>query len=272
MTNKKITVLKLGGSLLTDKATPYEARKGIIEAVARELKECLDLGLIESLILIHGVGSFGHPPVIKYKLYKGFNDVNQLLDLSKTQNIVNKFRLMLQSSFNKVGLPIILMYPSSMLIGKKGKISYYMFKALKGYLSLGMVPLLGGDMIYDEEMGFSVCSGDPLAVAIARELKAKRLIFASDVSGVYEEDPKQNPSAHLIKKIKVDEIEQITRRMEELNKSDASGRMKGKLTSLIPAKDLVEKGLEISILSMIKLNNLKGFIEGKDILATRFYL
>jgi len=269
MIDKKITVLKLGGSLLTDKSTPYKVRDGILDAVASELKECIDLGLIESLVLIHGVGSFGHPPVIKYKLYSGFNDIKQLIHLSETQYIVNKFRLMIVESLNNVGIPVNLMYPSSMVIGRKGKISDFMFKALKGYLSIGMIPLLGGDMIYDEEIGFSVCSGDPLAVLIARELGADRLIYASDVPGVFDKDPKKFSNASLIKEIGINEIEQIVRKMEEPNKSDTTGRMKGKLKVLIPAKDLIEKGLKVSILSMMIPNTLKGFLEGNEILATR---
>ena len=269
MIDKSITVLKLGGSLLTDKSMPYKVSDGILNAVASELKECIDLGLIESLVLIHGVGSFGHPPVIKYKLYSGFKDVKQLIYLSETQNIVNKFRLMIVESLTNVGIPVNLMYPSSMVIGRKGKISAFMFKALKGYLSIGMVPLIGGDMIYDEEIGFSICSGDPLAVLIARELGADRLIYATDVPGVYDKDPKRFSDASLIKEISINEIEHIVRKIEETNKEDTTGRMKGKLTALIPAKDLIEKGLKVSILSMMTPNTLKEFLAGNESLATR---
>jgi isopentenyl phosphate kinase len=269
MTNKKIAVIKLGGSLLTEKSTPYKIREGILEAVAHELKECIDLGLIESLVLIHGVGSYGHPPVIEYKLYSGFTDESQLINLSKTQYIVSKFRLMIVDSLIEAGIPVDLMFPSSFVIGKNKEISYYMFKGLEGFLSLGMVPLLGGDIIYDEVMGFSICSGDPLAVVIARELGAKQLIYASDVAGVYEKDPKIDSKASLIKDIDVNEIEKIVQKMEESNKNDTSGKMKGKLTSIIPAKDLIEKGLEVSILSMMEPNRLKNFLEGKDVPVTR---
>lgn len=269
MTDKKITIIKLGGSLLTEKSTPYKVREGILDTVAQELKECIDLGLIERLVLIHGVGSFGHPPVIEYKLYSGFTNESQLINLSKTQFIVSKFRLMIVDRFIEAGIPVDLMYPSSMVIGNKKEISYYMFKALEGFLSLGMVPLLGGDMVYDEVMGFSVCSGDPLAVVIAHELGAKQLIYATDVAGVYEKDPKIDSKASLIKEIDVNEIEQVIQKMEESNKKDVSGKMKGKLASIIPAKDLIEKGLEVSILSMMEPNRLKNFLEGKDVPVTR---
>lgn len=269
MTNKKITVLKLGGSLLTDKSTPCKVRNRVLDSVASELKECFNSGLIESLVLIHGVGSFGHPPVIKYKLYAGFNDVNQLINLSKTQLIVSKFRLMIVESLEKAGIPVNLMYPSSLLIGKSGRISEFMFKALIGFLSIGMVPLLGGDMMYDEEIGFSICGGDVLAVYIARELEADRLIYATEVSGVYDKDPKIFSDALMLNEININEIEKLTQRMEESNKRDTTELMKGKLLSILPAKNLIERGLKVSILSMLIPNTLKEYLEGNENHATR---
>jgi isopentenyl phosphate kinase len=269
MTEKQITVLKLGGSLLTDKSIPNKIRENTLKTVAQEIKDCLNLGLIEGLVLIHGVGSYGHPPVLKYKLYNGFKNAKQLYYLSKTQYNVNKLRNMIAKSLIDVEIPVNLMHASSIVVGKNRKITEYMFRALKGYLSLGMVPLLGGDMIYDEIMGFSICSGDQLAVSISREIGANRLIFATDVPGAYNKDPKMDPKALLLKEININEIEQVIERMEESDKIDTSGRMRGKLKSLIPAKDLIKKGLEISIISMMEPNTLKMFLEGNDVHATR---
>lgn len=268
MTEKRITILKLGGSLLTDKSTPYKMRKGVLDSVVSELSECINLGLIESLILVHGVGSFGHPPVIEYKLYKGFQTPDQLINLSKTQYIVNKLRLMIVYSFIKVGIPVNLMYPSSMFLGSKGLISHYSIDALKGFLSLGMVPLLGGDMIYDEEMGYSICGGDFLTVFLARELSANQLIFVSDVKGVYDKDPKKFSDASMIRELEIDELEKLTQE-EENNKNDITGQMKGKLSTIFSIKDLIEKGLKVAILSMIQPDTLKTFLEGNTNLATR---
>jgi len=269
MSKKKITIVKLGGSILTDKSTPYQVREGILDSVALELSACINLGLIESLVLVHGVGSFGHPPVIEYKLYKGFQNADQLIYLSKTQYIVNKLRLMIVDSFIKVGIPVNLMFPSSMLLGNKGIISHSLTDALKGYLSLGMVPLLGGDMIYDEEIGFSVCGGDLLAVFLARELGANQLIFVSDVNGVYDMDPKIHPEALLIKEIEINETEIMTQEGEENNKRDITGQMTGKLSTIFSIRDLIQKGLKVAILSMMIPDTLKKFLEGTETLATR---
>ena len=268
---KKITVIKLGGALITDKSTPYKMREDIIETAANEIKECLDLGLIEGLILVHGVGSFGHPPVLKYELYKGFRSPEQLIHLSNTQQIVNQLRIKIVEIFQKADIPINLMHASSIAIGNKMKITFSFFDAMKGYLSLGMVPLIGGDMMYDNGMGFSVCSGDQLSVVISRELKANRLIFATDVAGIYDSDPKINKEALLIREISMDKVEAIIKQLDESKAADASGRMKGKLMTLTSIKDLIKSGLDTAILSMMQPKILKNFLEGNDVPATRVY-
>ena len=195
---KELTVIKLGGSLLTDKSKPYTPRKSVMESVARELKVCMDEGLIESLVIVHGVGSFGHPPVLEHKLHMGFKDPKQLLPLSNTQRAVNEFRFMLTEEFQKVGLPVNLLHPSSMLVAEKMKISKAFFESVKGWHSIGMIPLLGGDVLFDTAMGFSVGSGDILAVELAKQLEAKRLIFAMDVTGIFDDNPRTNPEASLV--------------------------------------------------------------------------
>jgi isopentenyl phosphate kinase len=262
-------VLKLGGSLLTDKSKPYEARPALIDSVAKELSECMQEGLIESLVLVQGVGSYGHPPVLEHALHKGFHDEKQLLAISKTQRTVNKLRDIVVESLQNHGIPVNLMHPSSMLVAEKMHISDYFLDALKGWMSIGTVPLVGGDMLYDTQMGFSVGSGDPIAVLLARELGAKRLIFATDVLGIHEQDPKTNPGAPLIREINLNALDQFLERMGKSGVVDASGAMKGKLGALKPAEELLKGGLEVALLSMMQPNQLKRYLKGEDVDATR---
>ncbi|MHA1171598.1 MAG: isopentenyl phosphate kinase [Candidatus Heimdallarchaeota archaeon] len=264
MTAEDLIVLKLGGSLLTDKSTAYKLREKVMKAVAVEIKECIDLGLIKTLVIVHGVGSFGHPPVLKYNLHKGFRSKDQLISMSKTQQIVNEFRTTIATIFLEEGIPINLMHASSMIVGDKMVINDYNFNSLKGFLSLGMVPLIGGDMMYDNNMGFSVCSGDQIAVVLSRVLHAKQLLFATDVSGVFDKDPKSDEEAHLLREINVNEIEQLFSKQNETGKTDASGKMRGKILSLALIKDQIQEGLDVVILSMNKKGVLKNYLKGQE--------
>jgi isopentenyl phosphate kinase len=46
---KNLTIIKLGGPLLTDKQRPYTLRSSTLEQAAAEVKACLDSGLLEQL-------------------------------------------------------------------------------------------------------------------------------------------------------------------------------------------------------------------------------
>jgi len=264
MTAEDLILLKLGGSLLTDKSTAYKLREEVIKAVAVEIKECINLGLIKSLVIVHGVGSFGHPPVLKYNLHKGFRNKDQLISMSKTQQIVNELRKAIAITFIEEGVPINLMHASSMIVGDKMVITDHAFTSLKGFLSLGMVPLIGGDMMFDTSMGFSVCSGDQLAVVLTSVLQANQLLFATDVAGVFDFDPKLGEHAQLLKEININEVEQLLSKTSEVAKSDASGKMQGKLLSLASIKDQIREGLEVAIFSMNKKGVLKNYLKGQE--------
>ncbi len=215
-------------------------------------------------MIIHGVGSFGHPPVLKYNLHKGFRNKDQLISMSKTQQIVNEFRKAIAITFVEEGVPINLMHASSMVVGSKMVITEHAFSSLKGFLSLGMVPLIGGDMMYDTSMGFSVCGGDQLAVVLSRVLRAKQLLFATDVPGVFDKDPKSGENAQLLKEININEIDQLFSKTNETAKTDASGKMRGKLFSLTLIKDRIQEGLKVAILSMNKKGVLKNYLKGEE--------
>jgi isopentenyl phosphate kinase len=255
-------VLKLGGALLTDKLKPYSFRSEILYSAVREIRECMDEGLIESLVLVQGVGSFGHPPVLKYKLHKGFKNPDQLLHLTFAQKKVAELRTLVVDALYDVGIPACLMYPSSMMVSEKMQIVRHFLEPLERFLSLGMVPLIGGDILVDTAMGFSVGSGDPLLTLIAREFGAKRIVYASDVSGIYDSDPKMNPDAVLFDEIDLSNLNEAIEKMGKAGVEDASGAMQGKVASIEPVTDLIMKGLDVSIISMMEYGSLKALLNG----------
>ena len=124
-------------------------------------------------------------------------------------------------------------------------------------------------MLIDSVMGWSVGSGDQLAVLLAKELRAKKLIFASDVAGIYEADPKKISDALPIERINLNELEATLDRMRVSGVTDASGAMKGKLKSIVPTKPEIEKGLDVGLISMMKYGNLKTFLKGEQVQSTR---
>ncbi|QEE17153.1 isopentenyl phosphate kinase [Promethearchaeum syntrophicum] len=259
---KNLTIIKLGGALLTNKSVPYTSNDAVIKEIAREIKECLASGLIEDLIIVHGVGSFGHPPVLEHKLHHGFKGTHQLIPLSQTQLIVNKFRFFLANELINVGIPVNLFHSSSIFTSEKMRISNFFLDSIKGFLSIGMVPLIGGDMLSDNKMGFCVGSGDQILTLLSKELDADQMIFATDVSGIHEADPKLNPNSPIINNLNIQDLEQVMTNMDNSKLKDASGAMKGKLQSLLVLKEQIKTGFEISIISMNSYGNLISLLKG----------
>jgi isopentenyl phosphate kinase len=142
------------------------------------------------------------------------------------------------------------------------KISNFFLDSVKGFLSLGMVPIIGGDMIFDKKMGFCVGSGDQISTLLSKELMADKMIFATEVSGIHEKDPKLVPDSPIINNLNVKDLEKIINNMDNSILRDASGAMKGKLKSLISLKEQILKGFEISIISMKSFGNLISLLKG----------
>ena len=65
-------ILKVGGSILTNKGSESEIDSKSLKRIACEIKKSLDNSSKE-LIIVHGAGSFGHPPAKKYKIGEKFS-------------------------------------------------------------------------------------------------------------------------------------------------------------------------------------------------------
>ncbi|MEM3132346.1 MAG: hypothetical protein QXV72_06955, partial [Sulfolobales archaeon] len=83
-----------------------------------------------------------------------------------------------------------------------------------------------GDVV-PSNWGFEVISGDTLAWYIARELKIGEILFVTDVDGLYDNDPKINPSARKIAKASIDEV--LSFLSKSSSEVDVTGGMARKL-------------------------------------------
>lgn len=261
-----LTVLKLGGALLTDKRVPDSLRAEVLAQVAAEIAAALAEGLLGRLLLVHGVGSFGHPPVLKYRLHKGFQSPQQLIQLTETQQNVMRLRLMIVAAFQAAGVPVCLMLPSSCMTASGFRHQETYYTAVSGFLRLGMVPLLGGDVLPDDQNGFTVYGGDGIAVDMARHFGATRLIFATEVDGVHDRDPQQEPQAQRRPFLS---LSQMSVQTEAHPQVDASGAMAGKLRAMAQAEAEIAAGMETWLISMMQYGRFLALLRGADPGGTR---
>jgi len=255
-------VLKLGGSIITDKKREFTASKRRITRLMREIRA----GATESLIIVHGGGSYGHHLARRYKLRDGYRDRSQILGFVRTRQSMTELNKIVLDSAIKNLLPCVSLQPSAFIGMRNKRIERMDLGIMVNLLDLRMIPLLFGDVTLDEQLGFCILSGDQLASRLATELSAKQAILAVDVDGVFDSDPKRNPRARLIQKMTVEDVRMSIQRGEkEAQGPDVTGGMVGKLSEILPA---VEKGIRVVIVNGCVPSRVSEALKGRPTIGT----
>ncbi len=272
-------LIKIGGSCVSDKRLLLKALSSKAPDINKMLKlnsQIIDqiaddlgvvYGTMKKIIVLTGVGTPGHYTVLKYKLHKGDNKTfEQHMGLLEAQVAVNRLRQELLESFLKHNLPAVQFYASSMYESDKMRIVKGFTDNMEKFLLMGMVPVISGDMVPDISMGYSVLSGDQILTDLAMKFKPKKIIYGSDVDGVFDSDPKSHPETKLILELTKIELEE---KIAVISGSDASGQMKGKLLEI---KNLMDVGFkEIILLNLTEKNRLQSVLNLESVPFTRFY-
>ncbi|MFB3766329.1 MAG: isopentenyl phosphate kinase [Methanotrichaceae archaeon] len=241
-----VKVLKIGGSILTDKAHLACARMNEIERVAEEIARSP-----ENLIFVHGAGSFGHAPAKKYGLPGKFDPEG----LRKTHSCVAKLNSLVMDALAKAGANPMQVHPLSSVILQSGRIRNFAVEPIVEMVKRGLMPVLHGDVAMDISNGAGIVSGDQLVSYLAKALKAEVIAVGTDRDGVIFEDAPLN---------------EITReRLAELGSAlggssavDVTGGMRGKLLELL---DLADSGSNSIIFNASKEGLITRALKGEPV-------
>jgi len=248
--------------VVTKKDRPLIPNLQAIRRLAAEISKAD----FKPLIIIHGGGSYGHPIAKKYRITEGFKNDSQLLGVSETHEAMVTLNNLLVRNLLERGLPAFSLPPSSFVLTKKGRIQTFNEEILKMTLTLGLIPVLYGDVAFDVEQGFTILSGDQIAATLAIMLNAERIIMGIDVDGVYDSDPKRNPSARLLSEISLRDLANLIGRIGGSQDPDVTGGMLGKILEL---KAAVEHGVEALIVNALSPNNIYKSLKGEEVVGTR---
>lgn len=248
----KLLIVKLGGSIITykDSSVP-KARIKTINRLAKEIRQVLDTKPYK-LVLIHGAGSFGHPLAKKYGLFRGMQTKEQKLGLGLTDQKMIELDSLIVSALLNNHVPAVGLPPRAFITQTAGKLKSLDCSLIQSYLQQDIVPVLFGDVVLDTKWGCSIISGDTIIPYLAKKLKADKVIFLSDVEGIFDSDPKKNPKAKLIKEINNENIEQVLEGITANNPHDVTGGMKGKILEI--KRGLL--GIQVMIMSGLNQGNL----------------
>ncbi len=242
LSEPKPIILKLGGSVITDKAGELAAKTEEINRIAEEIKRAGTDGLV----IVHGGGSFGHPTAQKYGIKEGLKEDTQKIGFSETHHVMTVLNGLIMDALVWHEIPSVSLTPSTCTVTENGRIKYFDDTVLRRAMSMGFVPVLYGDAVFDEKLGFTVLSGDQLVAYLAVKLGAEKIVIGVDTDGIYEADPKTNPAAKPYLKLTLDQLKRVQDKLGKAQTTDVTGGMAGKIAEIIPA---VEKGIPVQIIN-----------------------
>lgn len=172
-----LALVKLGGSVITFKDRPLAANTAAIAGIAGALAKPE-----MPLIVVHGGGSFGHHWSEKYDMHskpraydpRGVSVVHESM-VALNQIIVNS---MLRAGSNPYAVPAPVYTAGHRPVRAK-------LRQVLAMARSGIVPVTFGDMVHMGGRRYSILSGDALMAILAGALRPSRVIFATNVDGIY---------------------------------------------------------------------------------------
>lgn len=257
-----LIIIKIGGSVITDKRRPWTPLNSRIDSVASELAH-----INERYAIVNGAGSFGHPIVKKHKIHLGYRNRRQLLGVAEAKYRLSQLTSLLLEALWSHKIPVIPFTTSSIVTASGGRLKRVTAEPLLRMVRQGFVPLMGGDIVYDTKTGFSVVSGDQICHYLAKKLNARMVIFGSDVDGVFTGDPKKNPAARLIPIVREEDFVTALKKASGAGTPDVT---KGMLGKLLEVRAMLRDNIPVTILNLTKKGVLRNFLSGRDISCTKF--
>lgn len=261
MSRPKPTVVKIGGSVITDKNGELAARTNEINRLSEEIQNS---GVI-NLIVVHGGGSFGHPVAEKYKIKEGYKEELQKIGFAETHHVMTVLNGLFMDSLVWHNVPAVSITPSSCIVTENGKIRQFEDSPVKALLEMGLTPVLYGDAVLDARLGFTVLSGDQLVSALAIKFNAERIVIGIDEDGVFDADPKLKKNAKMFQHLTLEELKKLKDKLGRTTACDVTGGMFGKIAELIPA---VEHGIPVIIFNATHPGNLCRALQGETVKGT----
>lgn len=269
-------ILKLGGSIITKKdSSTSQIDYDNLDRISKEIKHALNskdsnLSLQDGLIIVHGAGSFGHPPAKKYKIGQVFNILeydSKRIGFAETQNAVNYLNTEVCKNLIENDMPCVCIQASSFITTENRRIKTGNLDLIEKYLEEGYIPVIYGDPVLDTKLKMAILSGDQIVQYFAKNLLSKvgsenKVILGTDVDGVYTKNPKTHSDAkHLDKLASIDDIESL----EATTTVDVTGGMLGKIKELLELADI---GINSKIINANKEDYIRKALENEDVFGT----
>lgn len=188
---RTIVLVKLGGSLITEKSQPETARLDVLAQLARQIGQVFSDQEAPAILIGHGSGSFGHVEASRHGLQSGLGANHDLVGVSRTQAQANRLHQLVMTALRDEGVPAYSLSPSSFLMARRGRPEAVWPDPVIHALRLGLLPVVYGDVVMDLEWGASISSTESVFLALipalaSRGVFVERVVWLGQTDGVYD--------------------------------------------------------------------------------------
>ena len=183
--NPQVVFLKLGGSLITDKARPETARLDVLARLAQELAQARAERPELQLLLGHGSGSFGHPVAAQHGTHLGARTEQEWRGFLEVWQAAHRLHGHVLDALQAAGLPAMSFPPSASAVCENGEIMSLAHEPILLALEAGLLPVVLGDVAFDRRRGATILSTERVMGWLADALAASRILLAGVEEGVY---------------------------------------------------------------------------------------
>jgi isopentenyl phosphate kinase len=252
------TVLKLGGSVITEKDSPETVDEQALRDAAAMIGKSVsapsrdtpggavaDPSRSDGLVIVHGGGSFGHHFAAEHGVSEtdGTRDVGAIAEIHDAMGRLNRTVV---TELHDAGVPAVPVTPFPASHRDEDGELHLGSESVGAMVDEGFVPVLHGDVVLQAGTGVTILSGDEIVVSLAESLPANRIGLCTTVPGVLDSE------GEVIGEIR--DFESVAELLGGSAETDVTGGMAEKVRKLLT--------LETSS-SIFCLDDLDSFLTGE---------
>ena len=218
----ELAILKLGGSVITDKDSPETVDDAALGRVLDAIAAAMETD--SRLVVVHGGGSFGHVHAAEHGV-STTDGTTEAAAANAIHGAMKQLNRVVVDELHDREVPALPVHPLSVAARDESGVLALPADSTTGLLAEGFVPVLHGDVIAHAGEGVTVLSGDEIVTSLADSLGASRVGLCSTVRGVLDAD-----------EAVIDEItdfEEVAAVLGDSESTDVSGGMAGKVRELL---------------------------------------
>lgn len=227
-----LVVLKLGGSLITDKTQAETARPDVLGRLAQEVQQARRDAPQLRLLLGHGSGSFGHVAARRHGTRDGVSGAAGWLGFAQVADAAARLNRLVVSAFLAEGIPVWAVQPSAGGLCADKQVAVWQTQTIELALARGLAPLVYGDAMLDTQRGGTIASTEELFAWLTPRLRPSRIVLAGTVDGVYTADPLVDPQARHWPKITLADLPELRSSLGGSHGVDVTGGMLSKVMEM----------------------------------------